>query len=174
MTEKAFFNNVLQDKEDILGKFIQILDKHQIDYCVIGGLAVNAYVEPVVSLDLDIVLAVELLDKFLAEAKRSFEIEDFSHSYNLSTKDSDLRIQIQKDGRCQPFISRAKVNSVLGYKLKVACIEDVLQGKIWAYSDTEKRKSKRQKDLADILRLVESNPELIKLLPEKIKNNFLN
>ena len=53
--------------------------------------------------------------------------------------------------------------------MKVAALEDVLEGKIWAYSDEERRKSKRQKDLADIMRLVETHSLLYELLPEKIK-----
>jgi len=32
--------------------------------------------------------------------------------------------------------------------MKVARLEDVLQGKVWAYMDKTQRKSKRQKDLA--------------------------
>lgn len=53
--------------------------------------------------------------------------------------------------------------------MKVATIEDVLQGKIWAYSDEQRRQSKRQKDLADIFRLVEEYPHLKDLLPESIR-----
>jgi len=173
MTEKTFYNSILNGNEDILEKFIKILDEHKIEYCVIGGLAVNAYVEPVVSLDLDIVLAVDSLEKLLNELKEIFKVEDFTISFKLSTKDSDLRIQIQKDERYQRFIKNATVKNVLGYELRVASIEDVMLGKIWAFSDIERRKSKRQKDLADILRLVESNPELNSLLPEDIKKRFL-
>ena len=44
--------------------------------------------------------------------------------------------------------------------IKVTGQKDVLQGKIWAYKDEERRKSKRQKDLADIFRIIESFPEL--------------
>ena len=54
-------------------------------------------------------------------------------------------------------------------KGKVAVLEDVLQGKIWAYSDEKRRQSKRQKDLADIFRLVEAYPHLKELLPDSIK-----
>ena len=53
--------------------------------------------------------------------------------------------------------------------MNVAALEDELQGKIWAYSYEQRRKSKRQKDLADILRLVEAYPELIKMLPPHIR-----
>jgi len=61
------------------------------------------------------------------------------------------------------------VKKVLGYEMKVAALDDVLTGKIWAYSDEERRKSKRQKDLADIMRLVETHPHLHDVLPEEIK-----
>ena len=189
MTGKSFYNNILNGKEDILDKFIKIIDERNVDYCIIGGLAVNAYVEPVVSLDLDIVLAVDSLEKFINEVKEIFKVEEFSHSYNLSSKDSDLRIQIRKDERYQRFIKKAIVKKVLGYELKVAAIEDVLLGKVWVYSDTERLQSKRQcectcaslllcagiplgKDLADILRLIESNPNLKTLLPESIIRGF--
>ncbi len=47
--------------------------------------------------------------------------------------------------------------------------EDVLAGKIWAYSDDQRRKSKRQKDLADIMRLVETHPNLAQRLPDTLK-----
>ena len=53
--------------------------------------------------------------------------------------------------------------------MKVADLEEVLTGKIWAYSDIQRRKSKRQKDLADIMRLVETHPNLYKILPKEIK-----
>lgn len=60
----------------------------------------------------------------------------------------------------------------MGYRLTVAAIEDVLQGRIWAYSDENRRKSKRQKDLADILRMVEGYPYLEDLLPSDIENSI--
>jgi hypothetical protein len=53
--------------------------------------------------------------------------------------------------------------------MKVAIIEDVLKGKIWAYSDEQRRKSKRQKDLADIIRLIETYPHLVDQLPDSIR-----
>jgi adenylosuccinate synthase len=52
--------------------------------------------------------------------------------------------------------------------MSVASLQDVLRGKGWAYSDETRRRSKRQKDLADILRLVETYPELARELPPNI------
>jgi hypothetical protein len=60
----------------------------------------------------------------------------------------------------------------MGYEMRVAAVEDVLQGKIWAYSDEQRRRSKRQKDLADIFRLIETFPYLKDLLPESLKREF--
>jgi hypothetical protein len=52
--------------------------------------------------------------------------------------------------------------------MKMTSAEDVLQGKIWAYSDEQRRKIKRQKDLADIVRILEIYPSLSDLLPLSI------
>ena len=103
-------------------------------------------------------------------AEKSFTIKKFEHSLNLKSSKSGLRIQVQTDPRYQAFIIKAIIKNVMGYDMKVAAIEDILQGKIWAYSDQKKRKSKRQKDLADIFRLVESYPNLHDLLPDSIKS----
>ena len=57
MTKKEFLNAISNGKADIVQTFLDIMSSSKVDYCVIGGLAVNAYAEPVVSLDLDIVVA---------------------------------------------------------------------------------------------------------------------
>jgi len=172
MTKKEFMNSVSKGREDILQQILDLLNMMKIDYCVIGGLAVNAYVEPVVSLDLDLIVFVDAIDPLLKAAQKIFNIERFPHSMNLVSTKSDLRIQLQTDPRYQTFIVRSSIKEVMGYEMKVAAVEDVLQGKIWAYSDEQRRKSKRQKDLADIFRLVEAYPRLKDLLPEALKSEF--
>jgi hypothetical protein len=169
MTKKEFMNAIGKGQEDILQQLLDLLNEMKIDYCVIGGLAVNAYVEPVVSLDLDIVVATEAVDKLIKSATKHFKKEKFPHSVNLSSSKSHLRIQLQTDPRYQPFIANASTKEVMGYVMRVASVQDVLQGKIWAYSDEKRRRSKRLKDLADISRLVEAYPDLRSMLPESIK-----
>lgn len=169
MTKKEFLNSVSNGKIDVLQILLDAMSDKGVDYCVIGGLAVNAYAEPVVSLDLDIVVTAEDIETVCHEVEHQFKIQRFVHSINLSSGESDLRVQLQTDSRYQAFISRAKIHNVLGYEMKVAEMEDVLQGKIWAYSDEQRRMSKRQKDLADILRLVETHPTLIDRLPHTIR-----
>jgi hypothetical protein len=171
MTAKDFLNTIANGESDILQLLLDILAETGAGYCVIGGLAVNAYAEPVVSLDLDVVVAAEGVDRICAAAaKKGLKIEVFEHSVNLSSAKSDLRIQIQTDNRYQAFIVRAVPRVVLGYPMNVAALEDVLQGKIWAYFDQQRRKSKRQKDLADILRMIEANPELESQVPPQIRD----
>lgn len=57
--------------------------------------------------------------------------------------------------------------------MPVAALEDVLQGKIWAVSDPQRRGSKRQKDLADIARLIEQYPHLKEQVPPEILDKLL-
>jgi hypothetical protein len=95
-------------------------------------------------------------------------MERFPHSVNVSAAGSDLRVQIQTDPRYEPFIARATERELLGIRMPVAAIEDVLQGKVWAAEDSTRRASKRQKDLADIARLLEARPDLRARVPESI------
>jgi hypothetical protein len=173
MTGKTFFNSLANGKEDIVQALLGLLAETDSAYCVIGGLAVNAYAEPVVSLDLDVVVVSDRIDAIRSAARaKGMKVEEFEHSVNLSASGSDLRVQLQTDPRYQGFIARAEACDILGYRLTVACLEDVLQGKLWAYSDTTRRMSKRQKDLADIMRLVETHPGLTAKLPPSLAAQF--
>jgi hypothetical protein len=172
MNRKTFLNGLSNAEADIIQNFLNLLHSLDIDYCVIGGLAVNAYVDPVVSLDLDIVVILQNVDKLVGTAKNDFKIESFEHSINLSSAKSDIRIQLQTDERYQNFIHNASMKDMMGYQMKVACLEDGLRGKVWACSDEKRRASKRQKDLADIYRIVEGYPELKSKLPESIQNKM--
>jgi hypothetical protein len=173
MVGKEFVNKLANDKSDIIQVLLDILSKTGSRYCLIGGLAVNAYVEPVVSLDLDIIVAVDDIDTLCSASKESgLKVERFEHSVNLTGESSDLRIQLQTDPRYQGFLSTAHDKTVLGYTMKVARLEDVLQGKVWAYMDGARRKSKRQKDLADIFRIIEAHPQLEASLPQSLRNEL--
>ena len=55
----------------------------------------------------------------------------------------------------------------------MAAVDDVLRGKIWAAQDSTRRASKRQKDFADIARLIEAFPELREQVPPAILARLL-
>jgi hypothetical protein len=173
MTGKTFLQALSNSGHDVVQLLLDLLRETGAQYCLVGGLAVNAYAEPVVSLDLDLVVVAERLDELCAAAEqRGFQVEHFPHSVNLSVSNSDLRIQLQTDARYQQYLQRATQLNVLGYPLRVAAVEDVLQGKAWAYQDPSRRRSKRQKDLADIFRLVEAQPRLAVHLPRELQEQM--
>lgn len=165
-------NRVANSQDDFFQKFLDILKERNVAFCVVGGLAVNAYCEPVVSLDLDIVIATSQMAELLRILRERFIVNEQPHSISISSPDSDLRIQIQTDPRYQEFIGRALTKTVLGYEVPVVSLEDVLQSKIWVYQDTTRRPSKRQKDLADIMRLIETYSKLVSLLPDSLRERL--
>ena len=138
-------------------------------YCLIGGLAVNCYVDPVYTLDADLVVVSPKLSG-LAEhlVTEGFKVEHHPHSVNLQAPGSDLRIQFTTDERYQLFPARSKEAEVLGVRTKVACLEDVAHGKLWSYSDPQRRLSKRKKDELDLIRLAEAYPELKTFYPQAL------
>lgn len=168
MRAYTFWKATVDDKVDFLDRLVALLSDHGVRYCLVGGQAVNAYVEPVVSLDLDIVIAADQLLRVEALLREAFVVERFPHSLNVSLVGSDLRVQIQTDPRYAPFVDRATIRDVLGLQLPVARFEDLMQGKLWAVTDTTRRPSKRQKDLADIARLLEAYPELRVRVPAEV------
>ena len=62
MQELAFWKAVIVDESNFLEAIVALLTENDICYCVIGGQGVNAYVDPLVSLDLDLVVAVDQLE----------------------------------------------------------------------------------------------------------------
>lgn len=173
MRASAFWKTVTIDRTDFLERLIGLLSEHDIRYCVVGGQAVNAYAEPLVSLDLDLVIAMDQLPLIEALLCQECRVEHFPHSLHVSDPGSDLRVQIQTDARYAAFVDRTTIREVLGQRLPVACVEDVLRGKVWAVMDAARRPSKRQKDLADIARLLETYPSLRDQVPSEVLSKLV-
>jgi hypothetical protein len=169
----AYWKAVTTDKAGFLDQVIALLGESGVRYCVIGGQGVNAFVEPVVSLDLDLAVATADVAPTEELLRRHFRVERFPHSVNVSMPGSDLRVQLQTDPRYGAFVAGASERDVLGLRLPVARLEDVLQGKVWAAQDPARRPSKRQKDLADISRLLEAHPELRGRVPDDVLSRLI-
>ena len=138
-------------------------------YCLIGGLAVNSYVEPVYTLDADIVVISTALPGLVAHLEEDgFKTEVHAHSLTALAPGSELRIQFTTDERYQAFPSRCIEAEVLGMRVKIACLADVTQGKLREYSDPRRRLSKRKKDELDLIRLAEAYPQLKSLYPAEL------
>lgn len=173
MQALAFWKAVTMDSGNAVEQFLALLDNAGVRYCVIGGQGVNAYVDPLVSLDLDLVVAAEQLDTLAGLLPATFTLRRFPHSLNIEIPGSNLRIQFQTDPRYFDFVDRASRRDVLGLSMPVAILEDLLRGKLWAAQDTTCPGSKRQKDLADIARIIEAFPALRAQLPDAIMTKLL-
>ena len=168
-----FWKAVTMDKANFLESLVSLLAQHRIRYCVIGGQAVNAYAEPLVSLDLDLVVEAEQIEKAITLLGPGIHVERFPHSVNLSSPGSKLRVQFQTDPRYFEFLERCSMREILELEVQVAAVEDVLRGKIWAASDPARRPSKQKKDLLDITRLLEAHPRLRSRVPADILERLL-
>jgi Nucleotidyl transferase AbiEii toxin, Type IV TA system len=154
---------------------VATLERLEIPWCMIGGLAVNHWArEPMATVDVDVVIAAEKVNAALKALRAAgFTAKKFKWSVNLKGR-SKVSVQISTEDFYADFPARSRPADIHGILMRVASREDTLRGKILAYQDPERRASKRQKDLLDIMRLVEAHPKLKKLLPadlaKKIKD----
>lgn len=163
MSEAEFFSGLTGSDND-LRAVVDALRASGQPFCLIGGLAVNHYAEPMVTLDADFAIAAAT---GAAEALREagFKVEEFPHSINALYPGSRLRIQITINNRYGGFPSRAVHGTLFGVEMPIACLADVVQGKLWAATDPSRRSTKRQKDAVDLARLAEFHPEVFAMIP---------
>ncbi len=168
MTATEIFESATNGGSSDFALLVEILSRHG-RWCLVGGLAVNCYVEPVFTTDADIVVASSDLNVIQAELiARGFEVTEHEHSVNAQMKGSDLRIQFTVDERYQNFLADTETMKVLGKLVPVASLENIIRGKVWAWSDPKRRLSKRKKDELDLIRIAEKYPELRQMMPPEI------
>ena len=148
---------------------VETLERQEIPWCMIGGLAVNHWAkEPMATADVDVVIAAERVEEAVkALRKAGFTAKKFPWSFNLKGR-SQVSVQISTEAVYHEFPGRSVPADIHGILMRVASREDTLRGKLLAYQDPQRRASKRQKDLLDLMRLVEAQPKLNKLLPADV------
>ena len=173
MTEKQFYQWQTDGGTDDVMRFIDALERADILWCAIGGIAVNHWAaEQMVTLDIDFVVAAESVEKatqVLLDA--GFTAAEFEWSINFKGR-SKVSIQLTTEKSYREFAERSVAADVHGILMRVASLEDTLAGKIRACSDQKRRQSKHLKDLADIARLVESHTELWGRLPVELQSQI--
>ena len=173
MTSKKFYDWQTAGGTDDVMRLVDCLERADIKWCAIGGVAVNHWAEePMVTQDVDFVVAAEDVDRAVAIlTEAGFPSEHFSWSVNFKGR-SKVSIQLSTEEIYHSFPDRSVPADVYGILLRVASLEDTLTGKILAWKDSTHRQSKRIKDFADIARLVESHPKLWEDLPEVLKSQI--
>jgi hypothetical protein len=173
MTAAELFESITNGGMSDFGQVLAVMSELSVPWCLIGGLAVNCYVAPVYTADADFVVASEMLNVVAQRlAQKRFKISQFQFSVNAQRPGSELVIQLARDERYQPFVRRAEIREVLGYRIPVAALPDLIQGKTWAWQDPRRRLSKRTKDQADLIRIGENYPALLDLLPDELRRQL--
>ncbi len=168
MTAEEVYESVTNGGASDFAAAVEIFQRFG-PWCLIGGLAVNCYVEPVYTVDADfVVVAREMESVQSALTEAGFAVERFPHPANAMRSGSKLSLQLTTDPRYQDFVERAQSREVLGRIIPVASLEDLVQGKLWAWQDTKRRLTKRKKDELDLLRLAEAYPHLVPSMPREI------
>ena len=169
MSSLRFWQAVVQDKSDFLPRVMSMLEESGVRYCVIGGFGVNAYSDTfIVTEDLDIIVAVEDLERVRALFEEHFRVREFEHSLNVYDPESKLQVQIQKDPELSAILARSRRLDVLGLNLPVVAPEDLIRLKVAAATEPTRRQSKRGKDFLDLGRLLTAFPELQPLIPDEL------
>ena len=148
---------------------VETLERREIAWCMIGGLAVNHWAkEPMATADVDLIITAGRVDEAVKALREAgFTVKKFKWSINLKGR-SRVSVQIRTEEVYREFPDRSVPADIHGILMRVASLPDTMHGKILAYPDPDRRASKRQKDLTDIMRLVEAHPRLRKLLPAAV------
>ncbi len=161
LTPKHFYDWQTEGGTDDVKRLVDSLEKADIAWCAIGGIAVNHWAqEPMVTRDVDIVVVTGMVERAVKILEQAgFTSEHFKWSVKLKGR-SSVTIQISTERFYADFPARSAAADIHGMLMRVASLEDTLAGKIEAWKDDNRRQSKKIKDLADIARLVESHPQL--------------
>lgn len=179
MTEREIYDGVIMNGTTDFTLVVETLRRHQAGWCVIGGLAVNTYATPVYTADLDLVVVATELEPVLADLRAAdFRVKEYPFSVNAQRRAgpggqaaTKLMVQFTRPDRYQSFVERAVLRPVFGLDVPVAALADVVQGKLWAWSDPSRRPTKKLKDRLDLLRLAEAHfAEVVPLLPDELRS----
>ena len=163
MTAEEIYESVTNGGASDFAQVAAILERHG-PWSLIGGLAVNCYVEPVYTVDADIVVVAQHLPAIREElAAAGFRLEQFPHSLNASKAGEQAAdVQFTQDASLSGVSSAARsVARVLGQlHSRGEAWKTSFKGRFGRGRDPERRLSKRKKDELDLMRIAEAYPEL--------------
>ena len=114
MTAEEVYESVTNGGTSDFAAAVEIFDRFA-PWCLIGGLAVNCYAEPVYTVDADIVIIARDMEDVQSALKGAgFSLQTFPHSVNAKRPGSKLSLQLTTDARYQDFPGRASSHEVPG------------------------------------------------------------
>ena len=85
MTAAEIYESVTNGGATDFAELVTVLNRNK-PWCLIGGLAVNCYVEPVYTVDVDLVVVAANLEQIGRELEAArFRVKRFEHSMNAPT-----------------------------------------------------------------------------------------
>jgi len=152
------------EQNDLLGDFTKRLDKIDIEYMLVGSMALVHYAMPRATVDIDIVVKVlpENIDKFIGEFEEDYYIPIHrakdavrqKKMFNVLNNQTILKIDCvvlkESEYDLNAFLRRSKVNYSGNFDVWIISKEDLILSKLnWA----KNTKSERQMlDVASIIR----------------------
>ncbi len=155
-------------KEKPLRLIAEILERERVSYALIGGVAVQIHTEePRSTLDIDIAVP-----RYSDVPRTALLDAGFQHTGRHDLRDNwrapgpvplKLRTAVQfsaegtgiADGVAHAFT----VDLEGGLHLRIATVPDLIALKLLAAEEPQRRASKREHDIADVLALIEEHPE---------------
>ncbi|OGS32463.1 MAG: hypothetical protein A2474_07810 [Elusimicrobia bacterium RIFOXYC2_FULL_34_12] len=162
-------NNAIKDD---FKDFIEILNKHKVDYCITGAYAVSFYSEPRSTRDIDFYIAhTKDNSKRIANAIKEFTNESVDENYFNTAETVILRIGIEpnqiemaneltglKDTDIIKHRIKGKYGNIIAYYIG---LDDLIKNKL-IVKNMSIRGRKKSSDSADY--------EALKLVRNKLKN----
>jgi hypothetical protein len=168
MQARSFFKTVTGDRSNLIERLLNLLQDNGIRFCVVGGIAASAYVEPLVSLDFDLVVANYQLGRFESLLASTFLVKRSARQIEITAPDSRVRVNVWTEARYADLIERAERRNVLDWSLPVAALDDVLRFTVWSAQEPTRSPWRRQRDLVDLARLLENYPKLRAAVPPEL------
>jgi hypothetical protein len=135
MTAKQFYDWQTSGGTDDVMRLVDVLERSDIAWCAIGGIAVNHWAEqPMVTQDVDFVVASDDIDSTVSLLEGAgFGSERFEWSVNFKGR-SAVSLQLSTESFYADFPDRSVPADVHGILMRVASREDTLAGKVKAWS----------------------------------------
>ncbi len=156
-------------KESSLRLVAQLLEREQVPYALIGGVAVQLHTqEPRSTLDIDLAVPT------YAHVPRAALLETgFDHTGRHDHSDNwrapgpgplkqrtAVQFSAEGEGIADAVAHASIIDLAGGVRLRVATVADLVVLKLAAAAEPKRRPSKREHDVADVLALLEEHPGL--------------
>src|ERR1017187_2447988 len=151
MTMRQFYDWQTAGGGGDVSLLVATLERREIPWCMIGGLAVNHWArEPMATADVDVVIAAEKVNEAVKALRAAgFTAKKFKWSVNLKGR-SKILVQISTEDFYREFPERAVAADIHGILMRVASLPDTLRGKILAWQDPGPPPGNRKKELLAI------------------------